>query len=93
MIISDTIQYVGVNDHALDLFESQYPVPNGMAYNSYVIVDEKSAVMDSVDARFTQDWLGNIHTALNGRSPDYFIVQHMDWNCLCLVYFMRNTFK
>ena len=78
MTISETIKYVGVNDHQLDLFEGQYAVPNGMAYNSYVIVDGQTAVMDSVDAHFTGEWLENIRRALEGRAPDYLIVQHME---------------
>lgn len=78
MKITDSIQYIGVNDHEIDLFEGQYDVPNGMAYNSYVILDEKIAVMDTVDARFTEEWLGNLKTVLNGRTPDYLIVQHME---------------
>jgi len=76
--ITDDIIYVGVNDHDIDLFEGQYDVPNGMAYNSYVIKDEKIAVMDSVDARFTHQWLDNISEALDGKEPDYLIVQHME---------------
>lgn len=72
------ILYVGVNDHEVDLFEGQYAVPNGMAYNSYVIMDESIAVMDTVDARFGQQWLANLETALQGRTPDYLIVQHME---------------
>ena len=78
MIISETIKYVGVNDHEIDLFEGQYVVPNGMAYNSYAILDEKIAIMDSVDAHFTQEWFANIEQALDGRKPDYLIVQHME---------------
>ena len=78
MKITDTIKYVGVNDHQVDLFEGQYAVPNGMAYNSYVILDEKVAVMDTVDANFTHEWLDNLDQALNGRKPDYLIVQHME---------------
>ena len=78
MKITDTIKYVGVNDHQVDLFEGQYKVPNGMAYNSYVILDEKIAVMDTVDANFTHEWLDNLDQALNGRKPDYLIVQHME---------------
>lgn len=78
MKISDGVFYVGVNDHGIDLFEGQYAVPNGMSYNSYVIVDEKTAVMDSVDAAFTTEWLRNIERALEGRLPDYLIVQHME---------------
>ena len=78
MKITETIKYVGVNDHSIDLFEGQYVVPNGMAYNSYCIIDEKIAVMDTVDARFTHEWLDNIENALGGRRPDYLIVQHME---------------
>ncbi len=77
-MISDSIKYVGVNDHQIDLFEGQYDVPNGMAYNSYVIIDEKIAVMDSVDASFTKEWLDNIENTLDGRKPDYLVVQHME---------------
>ncbi len=78
MKITDTIKYVGVNDHKVDLFEGQYPVANGMAYNSYVILDEKTAVMDTVDANFTHEWLDNLEQVLDGRKPDYLIVQHME---------------
>ena len=78
MKITDTIKYVGVNDHKVDLFEGQYPVANGMAYNSYVILDEKIAVMDTVDANFTHEWLDNLEQGLDGRKPDYLIVQHME---------------
>ena len=78
MFITKDIQYIGVNDHKVDLFEGQYVVPNGMAYNSYVILDEKIAVMDTVDANFTHEWLDNLQNALNGRKPDYLIVQHME---------------
>ena len=78
MKINNAVLYVGVNDHALDLFEGQYIVPNGMSYNSYVILDEKTAVMDSVDAAFGAEWLCNVERALNGRAPDYLIVQHME---------------
>ena len=78
MKITDTIKYVGVNDHKVDLFEGQYPVANGMAYNSYVILDEKIAVMDTVDANFTHEWLDNLEQILDGRKPDYLIVQHME---------------
>ena len=78
MFITKDIQYVGVNDHNIDLFEGQYVVPNGMAYNSYVILDEKVAVMDTVDQNFTAEWLGNLKTVLNGRQPDYLVVQHME---------------
>jgi len=76
--ITDDIIYAGVNDHQVDLFEGQYPVPNGMCYNSYVIRDEKIAVMDTVDQNFTHEWLDNVQKALNGRKPDYLIVQHME---------------
>ena len=76
--VTDTIIYVGVNDHKIDLFEGQYDVPNGMAYNSYVILDNKIAVMDTVDINFTHDWLDNLAEALGGKNPDYLIVQHME---------------
>lgn len=78
MKITNDILYVGVNDHDVDLFEGQYVVPSGMAYNSYVIMDEKIAVMDTVDARFTHEWLDNLEKALNGAKPDYLVVQHME---------------
>ena len=78
MKITDSIKYVGVNDHQIDLFEGQYVVPLGMAYNSYVIMDEKIAVMDTVDVKFTDEWLGNLKEVLDGRKPDYLIVQHME---------------
>ncbi|MCD7863369.1 MAG: FprA family A-type flavoprotein [Lachnospiraceae bacterium] len=78
MKITEDIKYIGVNDHQVDLFEGQYPVPNGMAYNSYVILDEKTAVMDAVDARFKEEWLENLDAALEGRTPDYLIIQHME---------------
>jgi flavorubredoxin/flavin reductase (DIM6/NTAB) family NADH-FMN oxidoreductase RutF len=78
MNITRDIFYVGVNDHKIDLFEGQYDVPNGMAYNSYLIADEKIAVMDSVDAKFTHEWLDNIEKAAAGRKPDYLVVQHME---------------
>ncbi len=76
--ITQDIKYVGVNDHDIDLFEGQYIVPDGMAYNSYVIIDEKVAVMDSVDARFGREWLQNIKIVLGAKSPDYLVVQHME---------------
>lgn len=76
--ISNAIKYVGVDDHDIDLFESQYIVPDGMAYNSYVILDEKTAVMDTVDANFTDEWLANVKEALDGRDLDYIVVQHME---------------
>lgn len=78
MKITNDIKYVGVNDHQVDLFEGQYVVPNGMAYNSYVVLDEKIAVMDTVDIHFEKEWLANVETALDGRTPDYLVVQHME---------------
>ena len=78
MYITNDIRYVGVNDHTVDLFEGQYVVPNGMAYNSYVILDDLIAVMDTVDARFTHEWLDNIQSVLNGRTPNFLVVQHME---------------
>ena len=78
MIITNDIKYIGVNDRKIDLFEGQYRVPNGMSYNSYAIVDEKIAIMDSVDTNFTNEWLNNISVCLNGRKPDYLVVQHME---------------
>ena len=78
MTITKDIHYVGVNDHRIDLFEGQYAVPNGMAYNSYVILDEKTAVMDTVDGNFGGQWLSNLEQVLQGRRPDYLIVQHME---------------
>ncbi|MBQ7319430.1 MAG: FprA family A-type flavoprotein [Clostridia bacterium] len=78
MNITADIKYIGVDDRKLDLFEGQYPVPNGMSYNSYAIMDEKIAIMDSVDAHFTQEWLDNIKSTLAGRTPDYLVVQHME---------------
>ena len=78
MFITEDIKYIGVNDHKIDLFEGQYDVPNGMSYNSYLILDEKIAVMDTVDQNFTHEWLDNLASALDGRTPDYLIVQHME---------------
>ena len=78
MFITNDIRYIGVNDHQVDLFEGQYVVPNGMAYNSYVILDEKVAVMDTVDQNFGEEWLRNLSAELDGRKPDYLIVQHME---------------
>ena len=77
MKITKDVIYVGVNDHKIDLFEGQYIVPNGMAYNSYAVIDEKIAIMDSVDANFGAEWIANIQNALGDRKPDYLIVQHM----------------
>ena len=78
MTITKDIRYVGVNDHQVDLFEGQYVVPNGMSYNSYVILDEKVAVMDTVDRNFTHQWLDNLQTVLDGRKPEYLVIQHME---------------
>ena len=76
--ITKDVFYIGVNDHELDLFEGQYDVPNGMAYNSYLIDDEKIAVLDTVDKNFTDSWMSNLKDALGNRQPDYLIVQHME---------------
>ena len=78
MTVTNDIKYIGVNDHQVDLFEGQYVVPNGMAYNSYAIMDEKIAIMDTVDKNFTDEWLGNIQRVLGERKPDYLVVQHME---------------
>ena len=78
MEISTCVKYVGVNDHQVDLFEGQYKVPNGMSYNSYVILDEKIAVMDTVDGFFTEEWLNNVEQVLDGKMPDYLVIQHME---------------
>ncbi|MBQ2736856.1 MAG: MBL fold metallo-hydrolase, partial [Clostridia bacterium] len=78
MIITNDIKYIGVNDHKVDLFEGQYKVPNGISYNSYAIIDEKVAIMDTVDAGFTHEWLDNIQNILGSKAPDYLIVQHME---------------
>ena len=78
MNITNDIRYIGVNDHEIDLFEGQFDVPNGMAYNSYVILDEKVAVLDTVDRRFGEQWLGNLEAELGGKTPDYLIIQHME---------------
>ena len=77
-MITNDIRYIGVQDHEVDLFEGQYVVPNGMAYNSYVIMDEKTAVMDTVDSRFVEQWLGNIQSVLGEKTPDYLVVHHME---------------
>ena len=92
MIITDSIKYIGVNDHEVDLFEGQYVVPNGMAYNSYIIFDEKIAIMDTVDARFTHAWLDNIQNALNGKEPDYLVVQHMEPDHSANIYNFVKTY-
>lgn len=78
VVISENVKYIGVNDQAIDLFESQYVVENGMAYNSYLILDEKIAIMDTVDARATEDWMANLEHALDGREPDYLVISHME---------------
>ena len=78
MTITNDIKYIGVDDHIIDLFEGQYPVPNGMSYNSYAILDEKIAILDTADQNFTRQWLENVRAALDGRQPDYLIVQHME---------------
>ena len=78
MTITNDIKYIGVNDHQIDLFEGQYVVPNGMSYNSYAILDEKVAILDTADQNFTREWLDNVAAALEGRKPDYLIVQHME---------------
>ena len=76
--ISDTIRYIGVDDKTIDLFESQYIVPNGVSYNSYLILDDKVAVMDTVDARKTEEWMANLERELAGRTPDYLIISHLE---------------
>ncbi|MBR2354085.1 MAG: FprA family A-type flavoprotein [Clostridia bacterium] len=91
-MITKDIHYIGVNDHAIDLFEGQYIVPNGMAYNSYVIVDEKIAVLDTVDARFGEEWLKNLEGVLGGRTPDYLIVQHMEPDHSSNIVRLMNTY-
>ena len=78
MEITKDIKYIGVNDHDIDLFEGQYVVENGMAYNSYVILDDKIAIMDTVDKNFAKEWLANLEETLCGRKPDYLVVQHME---------------
>jgi flavorubredoxin/flavin reductase (DIM6/NTAB) family NADH-FMN oxidoreductase RutF len=93
MFITNDIKYVGVNDHEVDLFEGQYVVENGMSYNSYVIMDEKIAVMDTVDAHFTHEWLDNIENVLDGKKPDYLIVQHMEPDHAANIANFMNTYK
>ncbi len=92
MNITKDIKYVGVNDHKVDLFEGQYTVPNGMAYNSYVILDDKVAVMDTVDRNFTHEWLDNLSEALGARRPDYLIVQHMEPDHSANIVSFMNTY-
>ncbi len=93
MEINSAIKYVGVNDHKVDLFEGQYVVPNGMAYNSYAIIDQKIAIMDSVDQNFGEEWLNNIKNALGERHPDYLIVQHMEPDHSACIALFANTYK
>ena len=88
MKVTNDIKYIGVDDHRIDLFEGQYEVPNGMAYNSYVILDEKIAVMDSVEEKFAEEWLGKLESVLKGRKPDYLIVHHMEPDHSSLVGYM-----
>ena len=92
MKVTNDIKYVGVNDHEVDLFEGQYIVPNGMAYNSYVILDDKIAVMDTVDARFGEEWLANLAAVLGDRKPDYLVVQHMEPDHSANITSFRNAF-
>ena len=92
-MISKDIQYIGVNDHKIDLFEGQYTVPNGMSYNSYVIMDDKIAVMDTVDAEFQEEWFANLESVLGGKSPDYLIVQHMEPDHSANVATFANRYK
>ena len=84
MEITKDIRYIGVNDHDLDLFEGQYIVPNGMSYNSYVILDEKIAIFDTVDQKFGEEWLAKISEVLGKRQPDYLIIQHMEPDQMCI---------
>ena len=92
MTITNDIKYVGVNDHKIDLFEGQYIVPNGMAYNSYVIMDEKIAVMDSVEVKFGDEWLNNIKEVVGDKTPDYLVVQHMEPDhSACILKFLEDT--
>ena len=92
MTITNDIRYVGVNDHGIDLFEGLYDVPNGMSYNSYAIIDEEIAIMDSVDRTFGQEWLGNIEATLEGRKPDYLVVQHMEPDHSSNIALFMNTY-
>ncbi len=92
MKLPNDIRYIGVNDHKVDLFEGQYVVPNGMSYNSYLILDEKTAVMDTVDVNFTHEWLDNIQNVLGGKAPDYLIVQHMEPDHSANIYNFVKTY-
>ena len=93
MKITEDIKYIGVNDRDIDLFEGQYDVPNGMAYNSYIIADEKTAVMDTVDAYFTDEWLGNIEHAIGKKEPDYLVIQHMEPDHSANIVSFMNKYK
>ncbi|MBE7015394.1 MAG: MBL fold metallo-hydrolase [Ruminococcaceae bacterium] len=93
MFITDDIKYVGVNDHEIDLFEGQYVVENGMSYNSYVVMDEKVAVFDTVDARFNHQWLDNIKKAVGSKVPDYLIIQHMEPDHSANILNFMNAYK
>ena len=93
MNITESISYIGVNDHKIDLFEGQYKVPNGMSYNSYIIKDEKIAILDTVDARFTHEWLDNIASELDGSEPDYLIIQHMEPDHSANIGIFMKTYK
>lgn len=93
MFITEDIKYVGVDDHEVDLFESQYIVPNGMAYNSYVIMDEKIAVMDTVDGNFKQEWMDKVIAVLDGRKPDYLVVQHMEPDHSANIKYFMETYS
>ena len=92
MKISETIKYIGVNDYNLDLFEGQYKVPNGMSYNSYVILDEKIAVLDTVDQNFTKEWLTKLENTLQGRNPDFLIIQHMEPDHSANIQYFAETY-
>ena len=92
MFISDDVKYIGVNDHKIDLFEGQYIVPNGMSYNSYAIIDEKIAIMDSVDKNFKDEWLSNIKETLGNRTPDYLVVSHMEPDHSANIITFANTY-
>ncbi len=92
MIVTNGIKYIGVNDHEIDLFEGQYVVPNGMAYNSYAVIGEKVAIMDGVDGRFADEWLNNISVALGKKSPDYLVVQHMEPDHSASVYAFSKAY-
>ena len=93
MVITNDIKYVGVNDHKIDLFEGQYVVPNGMSYNSYVILDEKIAVLDTIDQNFTSEWLANVNNVLDGRTPDYLVVHHMEPDHAANIATFMETYK